>query len=80
MLSEMVLGGCGIHHMSIQPSVTSQQTCPRAQHSLISLKKTHKIQPNQSSPRDKDGSGSMWVDDVGCAALPHTLARQQVWP
>lgn len=45
-----------------------------------SLKKTHKIKPNQSSPRDKDGSGSMWVDDVGCAALPHTLARQQVWP
>lgn len=54
-------GHMASHHIHIQPTVTSQQACPTAQHSPISLKKKPKSNQIKAHPQDKDGSGSMWA-------------------
>lgn len=91
-LREMLLGGARHpSHQHPQPSVTSQQTCPRegppqpsTPQSPWKKKKNKKhqnqtkIKPNQSSRPGlpRDKDGSGSIWEV----LPHAPARQRVWP
>lgn len=82
MVREMLLGGMWHSYGTYMPSAPCHIPANLFQSPALPdiLKKNPKSNQIRAHPKIRMEVAPCGLDDVGCAALPHTLARQQVWP